>query len=110
MNKDLFTKIIKFRDDRDWQQFHNPKDLAIALSVEASELLECFQWSTSEEVINSRKERIAEELADVMIYGVLMADASGLDLEEIIRAKLEINAARYPVEKAMGRKEKYDCL
>nr|WP_286353972.1 nucleotide pyrophosphohydrolase [Geothrix oryzae] len=110
VDKELIQKIVQFRNDRDWAKFHNPKDLAISLSIEAGELLECFQWSSSEESLELRREKIAEELADVLIYGCLLAEASGLDIEEIIQAKLDLNAAKYPVEKAFGRKDKYDRL
>ncbi|BDU74167.1 nucleotide pyrophosphohydrolase [Mesoterricola silvestris] len=110
MEKSLIDEILRFRDARNWKQFHNPKDLAISLSIEASELLECFQWASSAEALASRREQIAEELADVMIYAALLAEATGLDLEAITRAKLAVNAEKYPVEKAYGRKDKYDRL
>lgn len=110
MNKQLIEMVLNFRDARGWRKFHNPKDLAVSLSVEAGELLECFQWMTSEEAMDQKRDRIAEELADVMIYGILMAEATGLDLENIIQSKLDLNAAKYPVDKAYGRKEKYDRL
>lgn len=110
MDKGLVDQIIAFRDARNWQQFHNPKDLAISLSLEAGELLECFQWTSSEEALATRRGRIAEELADVMIYAVLMAEATGLDLQAITEAKLAQNALNYPVDRAYGRKDKYDRL
>ena len=83
MNQKTVDMILKFRDDRDWKQFHNPKDLAISISLEAAELLEVFQWSGTDVECADRKEKVAEELADVVNYCVLMADACGLDLDEI---------------------------
>ena len=110
MNKKLIEEIIKFRDDRNWKQFHNPKDLAISISLEASELLENFQWSSPEEAISKKKDKIADELADVLMYCVLIADVTQLDIEEIMMKKLEKNKIKYPVEKAYGKKEKYTEL
>lgn len=103
-------KIVKFRDDRNWKQFHNPKDLAISLSLEAAELLEIFQWSGSDTSDEGKKEKIAEELADVMLYSLLMADATGLDVKEIMLNKIEKNCEKYPVEKAYGSSKKYTEL
>ena len=102
--------VTKFRDDRDWKQFHNPKDLAISLCLEAAELLEVFQWSGTDLVCPEKRAKIEEELADVASYCVLMADACGLDLDEILRKKMERNAEKYPVEKARGRSAKYTQL
>jgi NTP pyrophosphatase (non-canonical NTP hydrolase) len=107
MDKDLIGRIIKFRDDRDWKQFHNPKDLALALSVEAGELLESFLWKKSEEV---DLVKVREELSDVVIYAVLMSDVCGLNLSEIVSLKLEKNATKYPVEKSKGSSKKYTEL
>jgi NTP pyrophosphatase (non-canonical NTP hydrolase) len=103
-------KLLDFRDERDWRQFHNPKDLAISISLEASELLELFQWSGSDVDCFQKKEQLKEELADVLNYCMLLADIEGLGLDEILQEKLEKNAAKYPVEKAKGSKEKYDVL
>lgn len=103
-------KIVKFRDDRNWKQFHNPKDLAISLSLEAAELLEVFQWSGADVSDEGRKEKIAEELADVMLYSLLMADATGLDVKEIMLKKIAKNCEKYPVEKAYGSSKKYTEL
>ena len=89
MTQETINQILKFRDDRDWKQFHNPKDLAISISLEASELLEVFQWSGAETSSNNKIEEIKEELADVVNYCVLMADACGLDLDEIVQTKIE---------------------
>ena len=103
-------KINKFRDDRDWRQFHNEKDLAISISLEAAELLELFQWKSPEEVRENSIERIKEELADVLIYSHMMASNLNLDIDEIIEAKLEKNNIKYPVDKSKGNKEKYTEL
>ncbi len=110
MTQETIDKILKFRDDRDWKQFHNPKDLAISLSLEASELLEIFQWSGNDLVCSEKKDKIAEELADVVIYCVHMADACNLDLDEIVQKKLAVNNEKYPVNKAKGKSDKYSEL
>lgn len=110
MREKTINKILKFRDDRDWKQFHNPKDLAISISLEAAELLEVFQWSGADVSNEGKQDKIKEELADVVNYCVLMADACELDLDEIIQEKIKINERKYPVEKAKGRKDKYDKL
>ena len=103
-------KINQFRDDRDWRQFHNEKDLAISISLEAAELLELFQWKSPEEVRENSIERIKEELADVLIYSHMLASNLDLDIDEIIAAKLEKNNIKYPVDKSKGNKEKYTEL
>ena len=108
--EDLQKQITSFRDARDWLQFHNPKDLAISISLEAAELLEIFQWSGADLTAEGKKEKIAEELADVMIYCGLMADVVGLQIDEIIEHKLKRNDEKYPVDKAYGSKEKYTKL
>ncbi len=110
MTKETIEQILKFRDDRDWKQFHNPKDLAISISLEAAELLEVFQWSGTDVSDTGKKEKIKEELADVVNYCVLMADACGLDLDEIIQEKIRVNNEKYPVEKAKGKSDKYNRL
>ena len=110
MREETINKILKFRDDRDWKQFHNPKDLAISISLEAAELLEVFQWSGADVSNEGKQDKIKEELADVVIFCVLMADACELDLDEIVQEKIKINERKYPVEKAKGRKDKYDKL
>ena len=110
MNNELRDKIIKFRDDRNWSQFHNPKDLAISLSLESSELLEVFQWKTSEEAINKSLPEMEEELADIIIYSILFADVIGVDIERIVLDKLEQNNNKYPVDKAFGKNDKYTDL
>ena len=103
MTQETINQIIKFRDDREWKQFHNPKDLAISISLEASELLEVFQWSGADTSSKNKIEKIKEELADVVNYCILMADACGLDLDEIVQAKIEKNNEKYPVEKSKGK-------
>lgn len=110
MNQNTVDMILKFRDDRDWKQFHNPKDLAISISLEAAELLEVFQWSGTDVVCADKKDKIAEELADVLVYCTLMADACGLDIDEIVQKKMEQNNKKYPVEKAKGKSDKYSKL
>lgn len=110
MNKETIDMVLKFRDDRNWKQFHNPKDLAISISLEASELLEVFQWSGTDTVCSEKIGKVREELADVVNYCILMADACGLDLDEIVREKVLRNAKKYPVEKAYNNKAKYTEL
>ena len=107
---ELREQVLKFRDDRNWQQFHNPKDLALSLSLEASELLELFQWKTSEEAVEKNLEKMKDELADVLIYAILFADETGIDLGSVIQEKLHKNALKYPVDKSYGRKDKYTSL
>ena len=110
MTEETIKQILKFRDDRDWKQFHNPKDLAISISLEAAELLEVFQWSGTDVSNEGKQEKIKEELADVLNYCVLMADACGLGIEEIVQEKIKVNNEKYPVSKAKGKKEKYNKL
>ena len=110
MTEETIKQILKFRDDRDWKQFHNPKDLAISIYLEAAELLEVFQWSGTDVSNEGKQEKIKEELADVLNYCVLMADACGLDIDEIVQEKIKINNEKYPVSKAKGKKEKYNKL
>ena len=102
--------VIKFRDDRDWEQFHNLKDLSIALSIEASELLENFLWSGNDLTANDKQDKIKEELADVLIYCINIADKANFDIPEIIADKLKKNDEKYPVEKAKGNSRKYTEL
>ncbi|KIH70674.1 MazG-like family protein [Salinicoccus roseus] len=93
---ELIKEINKFRDERNWRQYHNPKDLSLSLSLEASELLENFQWLSAEEGAEKNRQNIEEELADVFIYGLMMADDLGIDMEEAILRKLEKNREKYP--------------
>lgn len=110
MTQETIYQILNFRDDRDWKQFHNPKDLAISISLEAAELLEVFQWSGSDTLCEQKKDKIKEELADVINYCVLMADVCGLDMDEIVQEKIKINNEKYPVKKAKGKSDKYSEL
>ena len=110
MTQETINKILKFRDDRDWRQFHNPKDLAISISLEAAELLEIFQWSGEDSDCKEGIDKVKEELADVINYCVLMADACGLDIDKIVQDKIDINEKKYPVDKAYANKAKYDKL
>jgi len=108
---DKITKSVdKFRDDRDWRQFHNEKDLAISISLEASELLELFQWKNPEEVVQEDLISIKEELADVLIYSLMLASNLELNISEIIQEKLLKNNKKYPVSKSMGSNKKYNEL
>ena len=106
MKEETVKRILKFTEDRDWDQFHTPANLAKSISIEANELLECFQWSDDGYDINEVK----EELADVLVYCVDMLDKLGLDEDEIINAKMDKNEAKYPVEKARGNARKYNKL
>lgn len=110
MKKETVDQVLKFRDDRNWKQFHNPKDLALSISLEAAELLGVFQWSGSDTMCESKKNKIREELADVLNYCILMADVCGLDMDEIVQEKIEKNNAKYPVDKAKNSAKKYDEL
>jgi len=111
--QDLQNKVAAFAAERDWQQFHNPKNLAMALSVEASELVEIFQWMDPAEADNltgEDRQRVAQELADVLLYSLLMSERLGLDLHSAALEKLSLNERRYPVELAKGNSKKYDEL
>ena len=105
--------VVDFRDERDWEQFHNPKDMAISLSLEAAEVLEHFQWKTPEEIkshLSTNKREISEELADVLYWVLLMSHDMDIDIAQSFRAKLEKNAAKYPIEKSKGSHKKYTEL
>ena len=110
MTKETINQVLKFRDDRNWKQFHNPKDLALSITLEAAELLEVFQWSASDTECEDKMDKIKEELADVLCYCILMADRCGLDMDEIVQKKMIRNAEKYPVEKARDSAKKYDEL
>ena len=112
LNK-LKAKLVEFRDERDWKQFHNPKDLSQAISIEASELQEHFLWKSQEEshkVVKENKEDIEDEMADVFAYLLSLSDVTGIDLGEALLNKLEKNKQKYPVEKAKGISTKYNKL
>lgn len=103
-------KVNRFRDERDWRQFHNEKDLALSITLEASELLELFQWKTAEETVINSKKRLKEELADVLIYSCMLADNLGFDIDQIIEEKLVKNNQKYPIDKSKGNNCKYSDL
>ena len=106
MKQETLERIRRFTEDRDWAQFHTPANLAKSIVIEASELLECFQWNDTDYDL----EHVKEELADVMVYCRNMLDVLELDEDEIINTKKKKNEAKYPVEKAAGRSTKYDQL
>ena len=108
--EDAARKALAFREERDWAQFHNPKDLAISVSLEASELLEVFQWSGSDLEVPGKADCAREELADVAIYCIYMADALNVDLADAISNKIDANARKYPADKARGNARKYTEL
>ena len=110
VSKETVKEVLKFRDDRDCKQVHDPQDLAISISLEASELLEIFQWSRDDVYCLDKIDKIKEELADVMNYCILMADACNLDLDKIITDKIKLNELKYPVDKAKGTSAKYNEL
>lgn len=103
----IYDALIKFRNERDWEQFHNPKDLSLAISIEASELLELFLWKKADD---ANIEKIKDELADVFSFAFLLADKYKLDVKEIVLDKISKNAIKYPVEKAKGNAKKYNEL
>ncbi|MFC6117804.1 nucleotide pyrophosphohydrolase [Macrococcoides bohemicum] len=96
MNQEIIELINEFREERGWKQYHNPKDLALSLTLESSELLENFQWISSDEAVQKNRQNIAEELADVFIYGIQLAEEMNFDIEEIIRMKVKMNGDKYP--------------
>ena len=106
MKENTKERIRKFSKERDWDQFHSPVNLAKSISIEANELLECFQWDEEHYDINDVK----EELADVIVYCVDMLDKLGLDADEIVNAKMDKNEAKYPVSKSKGKADKYNKL
>ena len=106
MNDQTINRIRKFVEDRDWDKFHSPANLAKSISIEANELLECFQWDEE----NFDLQHVKEELADVLVYCRDLLDKLGLDEDEIVNMKMDQNEAKYPVEKAKGNADKYDTL
>ena len=106
MRKDTIDRIRRFTEDRDWDQFHNPANLAKSIVIEAAELLECFQWNDTDYDL----QHVKEELADVIVYSQNLLDKLGLDADEIVNMKMAQNEAKYPVEKARGSAAKYDNL
>jgi NTP pyrophosphatase (non-canonical NTP hydrolase) len=106
-SEEIIQALIKFRNERDWEQFHNPKDLAMAINIEAGELLEVFLWKNPEE---AKKEKIKEELADVFAFAFLLAEKYNFDVKQIVLEKIRKNSEKYPVSKAKGTAKKYDEL
>lgn len=109
----LLTRIRNFADERDWGQFHSPKNISMALSVEASELLEHFQWMSqhdSKNVSAEKKAEVADEAADVFLYLLRLCDEMDIDLVETANSKIDKNAVKYPIEQSKGRSTKYDEL
>ena len=107
MIKDIIEVLLKFRNERDWEQFHNPKDLALAINVEAGELLELFLWKNASEV---NRDKVKEELADVFAFAFLLADKYKFDVKDIVLEKIKKNGEKYPVDKAKGTAKKYNEL
>jgi NTP pyrophosphatase (non-canonical NTP hydrolase) len=105
--KHIIEKLVEFRNERDWEQFHNPKDLALAISIEANELLELYLWKNAEE---AKIDKVKEELADVFAFAFLMAEKYNLNVTEIVLDKIKKNGEKYPVDKAKGTAVKYDEL
>ena len=105
--EEIIKRLKKFRDEREWSQFHNTKDLSLALSIEANELLEVFLWKSADQ---ADIEKVKEELADVFAYAFLLADSYGLDVKEIIFDKIKKNAQKYPIERSKGNARKYNEL
>lgn len=112
INAELLKQLIEFRRERDWEQFHNPKDIAISLSIEAAELLEWFQWRDKAEIQQmletDKREALEDEMADVAVYLSYLCFDLNIDLEQAIKRKMDKNAAKYPVEKVKGRADKYN--
>lgn len=105
--EEIIKALVKFRNERDWEQFHNPKDLALAINVEAGELLELFLWKNAED---ANIEKVKEELADIFAFAFLLADKYNFDVKEIVLEKIKNNGKKYPVEKAKGTAKKYNEL
>jgi NTP pyrophosphatase (non-canonical NTP hydrolase) len=105
--EEIIQELVKFRNDRDWEQFHNPKDLALAINIEAGELLELFLWKKAEE---ASSEKIKEELADIFSFAFLLAEKYRFDVKQIILDKIKTNNEKYPVSKSKGTAKKYDEL
>ena len=103
--KEIIHELIKFRNERDWEQFHNPKDLALAINIESGELLELFLWKNAED---ADKEKVKEELADIFSFAFLLAEKYEFDVKDIVLEKIKTNEKKYPVDKAKGTSKKYD--
>ncbi len=109
MKNDL-EKIIQFQKDRDWKQYHLPKNLAISLAVESAEILEIFQWTKDNELPKDKKEQLADEIADVYYYLLLLAHETGIDIPDAFKKKMQMNKRKYPVDKSKGSSKKYTEL
>jgi NTP pyrophosphatase (non-canonical NTP hydrolase) len=105
--EEITQALLKFRNERDWEQFHNSKDLALAISIESAELLELFLWKKAED---ANAEKVKEELADIFSFSLLLAEKYGFDVKEIVLDKIKNNGKKYPIEKAKGTAKKYDEL
>jgi NTP pyrophosphatase (non-canonical NTP hydrolase) len=106
MRQETINRIRKFRDERDWNQFHTPSNMAKSIVIESGELLECFQWSEDDYDL----QHVKEELADILVYCQDMIDCLNLDADEIVNMKMDLNEAKYPIDKAKGNSTKYDKL
>ena len=106
-NEEIIQALLKFRNERDWEQFHNPKDLALAISIESAELLELFLWKKAED---ANIDKVKEELADIFSFAFLLADKYGFGVKEIVLDKIKTNGEKYPVDKAKGSAKKYNEL
>lgn len=105
--QEIIDVLIEFRNERDWEQYHNPKDLALAISIESAELLELFLWKKAEE---ANVNKVREELADILAFSFLLAEKYGLDVKEIVLEKIKTNGEKYPVDKSKGNATKYSEL
>lgn len=106
-NEEIIQALLKFRNERDWEQFHNPKDLALAISIESAELLELFLWKKADE---ANPEKVKEELADIFSFAFLLAEKYGFDVKDIVLEKIKRNGEKYPVDKSKGTAKKYTDL
>ena len=106
-SEEIIQALLKFRNERDWEQFHNPKDLALAISIESSELLELFLWKKAED---ANTDKVKEELADIFTFAFLLAEKYGFDVKEIVLNKIITNREKYPIDKAKGTSKKYNEL
>jgi NTP pyrophosphatase (non-canonical NTP hydrolase) len=108
--QDDLDKILKFQQERDWKQFHSPKNLAISLSIEAAEILEIFQWTNNGNLPEGKRKELEEELADVYYYLLLLAYESGIDIKKAFEDKMTLNQKKYPIDKSKGKSNKYNEL
>jgi NTP pyrophosphatase (non-canonical NTP hydrolase) len=106
-SEEIIKALLKFRDERDWEQFHNPKDLALAINIESAELLELFLWKKAED---ANTEKVKEELADIFSFAFLLAEKYGFDVKDIVLEKIKWNGEKYPIDKSKGTAKKYDEL